>query len=207
MKRSRYGEAIMTPPLEQPKSRQILGWLLLLTALTVFLCLLWPLTVQAEQHSGYAGGPPMTYPGQIFVYPREGQSPMQLDRDRYECQMWSMEQTGFDPSLPPLPVRRYTRVEPVPPVGHDTVFMGFTGALLGAMIGGYHHSPEGALIGGAIGAMTGLISDSARAETARRIEADRNRRGAEYDTRMEDRAADYRRAMGACLEGRGYSVK
>ena len=149
----------------------------------------------------------MTYPSQVFMYPRQGQSPMQQDRDRYECHIWAMEKTGFDPSLPPLPVRRHVRVEPVPPVGYDTFSLGFTGALLGAILGGYHHSGEGALIGGAIGAMTGVVSDSARAQAARRIEADRERQYQEQDDRMDGRASAYRRAMGACLEGRGYSVK
>lgn len=207
MNHSRYREEVMCIPGRKGKAWWYFYWLLLGTALTLALCLTGPQTVWSEQNAGYAGGPPMTYPDQVFMYPREGQSPMQQDRDRYECHIWSMEQTGFDPSLPPLPVRHPVRVEPVPPVGHDTFFLSFTGALLGAIIGGYHHAPEGALIGGAIGAMTGIVSDSARAEAARRIEADRNRQSVDDDARMEDRAADYRRAMGACLEGRGYSAK
>jgi len=34
----------------------------------------------------------------IFVYPNHGQSDEQRDRDRYECYLWAVEQTGFDPS-------------------------------------------------------------------------------------------------------------
>jgi hypothetical protein len=181
--------------------------LLLLTALILALCITAPLPVQAEQNFGDEGGPQMTSPGQVFMYPREGQSAMRQDRDRYECHIWAMGQTGFDPSLPPLPVRRHVRVEPVPPVGHDTFSLGFTGALLGAIIGGYHHAPQGALIGGAIGAMTGLASDSARAQAARRIEADHERQNQGWEGQAEGRASEYKRAMGACLEGRGYSVK
>lgn len=36
---------------------------------------------------------------EVFVYPSQGQSEMQLDRDRYECHLWSVDQTQFDPSM------------------------------------------------------------------------------------------------------------
>lgn len=207
MKMSRYREEVMSLPLGQGKSGQLFQLLLLLTAIVLALCIAVPPPVQAEPWSGNNDGDQTTYPGQVFIYPREGQSPMRQDRDRYECHLWAMGQSGYDPSLPPLPVRSHVRVEPVPPVGYDTFSLGFTGALLGAIIGGYHHSPQGALIGGAIGALTGLASDSARAQTARRIEADQERQYQGREDRVEGRASEYRRAMGACLEGRGYSVK
>ena len=35
--------------------------------------------------------------GEIFVYPSQGQSDEQRDRDRYECYVWASEQTGYDP--------------------------------------------------------------------------------------------------------------
>lgn len=34
---------------------------------------------------------------EIFVYPNQGQSDDQRDRDRYECYVWASEQTGYDP--------------------------------------------------------------------------------------------------------------
>ena len=37
---------------------------------------------------------------ELFVYPREGQSPEQVEFDRYECHRWASEQTGFDPTRP-----------------------------------------------------------------------------------------------------------
>ena len=207
MNHRRHRMAALCLPLGVPKTWRYFFMLLVLTSLSLALCMVWPLTVGADQRFGHNAGPAASYPGQVFSYPREGQSPLQMDRDRYECHIWAMGQSDYDPSLPPLPVRQPVRVEPVPPVGHDTFFLGFTGALLGAIIGGCHHSGEGALIGDAIGAITGIVSDSTRAEAARRIEANRNRGNDEYNTRIEDRGADYRRAMAACLGGRGYSVK
>jgi len=35
----------------------------------------------------------------VFVYPRNGQSPDQQSRDRYECHRWAVDQTGFDPTV------------------------------------------------------------------------------------------------------------
>lgn len=36
----------------------------------------------------------------IYVYPRQGQSPEQTDFDRYECHRWAADETGFDPTQP-----------------------------------------------------------------------------------------------------------
>jgi len=45
---------------------------------------------QADQGSG---------PGDLYVYPRNGQSEEQTAQDRYECHQWAVNQTGFDPTL------------------------------------------------------------------------------------------------------------
>jgi hypothetical protein len=65
--------------------------------------------------------------GDVIAYPAQGQSDEQRDRDRYDCYLWAVQQTGFDPGA-----------------------------------------------------------------------------GAPADT---TKSADYRRALSACLEGRGYTVK
>ncbi|HTW38631.1 MAG TPA: DUF6515 family protein [Steroidobacteraceae bacterium] len=49
------------------------------------------------------GGPPGPPPGpdhQLFIYPRNGQTPEQQSRDQYECHTWASGQTGFDPTAP-----------------------------------------------------------------------------------------------------------
>lgn len=35
--------------------------------------------------------------GELFIYPSQGQSDEQRERDRYECYLWASDQTGFDP--------------------------------------------------------------------------------------------------------------
>ena len=36
---------------------------------------------------------------QVFIYPRQGQSPEQQASDRYACHQWAASQTGADPTL------------------------------------------------------------------------------------------------------------
>jgi len=152
----------------------------------------------------YAALKPIT---NVYFYPKEGQSPERQDRDRYECYNWAVKQTGFDPNLVSLPPEYRVSVVPVPPPGHDTAVGAVAGAMIGAVAGGPRHAPEGALVGAAVGALAGAASDSARQESARRIEEGYARRDQAYYDRLERKARDYRRAMSACLEGRGYAVK
>lgn len=179
----------------------------LLMVLALTACYIAPTRMISEPLSwdtGETGRPPRT---QIHFYPKSGQTLEQQERDCYECNNWAVEQTGYDPSLP-LPAREQrVRVVPSPPSGYDTTAGAVTGAVVGALAGGPRHAAGGALIGAAVGAIAGAASDSARQESARRIEetyADRDRaRSAQLDRK----AFEYRRAMSACLEGRGYSVK
>src|SRR5262249_37221863 len=46
----------------------------------------------------------------VYVYPDKGQSAEQSDRDRYECHLWAVRQTGFDPSAPQLAPRERVQV-------------------------------------------------------------------------------------------------
>jgi hypothetical protein len=120
---------------------------------------------------------------QVYFYPKAGQSPEQQDRDRYECYLWAMKQTGFDPSQPDLAPHQRVKVTPVPAPGHDTAI--------------------GALAGAAIGA----ASDSARQQQAQQLQESYDRADADKIARIERQAQEYRRAMAACLEGRGYAVR
>ncbi len=58
--------------------------------------------------SGSTQPPPS---GQLFVYPKTGQSPQQQDLDRYECHSWAVSKSGFDPTLSGGGVAPETAVE------------------------------------------------------------------------------------------------
>lgn len=144
---------------------------------------------------------------QIYFYPKEGQTTEQQGRDHYECFNWAVKQTGFDPGLSEIPVDDRVRLVPMPPPGHDTATMAIAGAVLGALIGGRRNAPAGALIGATGGALAGAASDSARQEATRQQEEAYNARNQTRSAEFAKKELRFRRAMCACLEGRGYSVQ
>lgn len=140
----------------------------------------------------------------VYFYPMQGQSAERQDRDRYDCYVWAVDQTGFDPSRRIAP--REARATVVPgPSPMETVAAGAAiGAVVGAVAAGPGDAAGGALVGAMAGSVVGSAAASTREQEARVVNA-RHERGAAG--RYEREAAEYRRAMSACLEGRGYSVR
>ena len=141
---------------------------------------------------------------EVYFYPTKGQNEAQQDRDRYECYLWAREQTGFDPSAPLLAPHQRVRVEPVTPPGQETKAGAITGAVLGAATAKPGKETEGAVRGAIAGAIIGAAAESARQEKTRYLE---QRIETEHAVRIEQQASNYRRAMAACLKGRGYEVR
>ena len=144
---------------------------------------------------------------QVYFYPNKGQSTEQQSHDHYACYNWAVDQTGFDPSASSIVPEQRVRVVPMPPPGQDTIAMSIAGAVLGALIAGPRHAGGGALIGAASGAMLGASSDISREESARQMEEAYNNSNQARDVHKEKKALAFRRAMSACLEGRGYNVR
>lgn len=155
-----------------------------------------------------AASPPVSRPStQVYFYPTAGQSPEQQDRDRYECYLWAVKQTGFDPSQPHLAPNQRVEVVAMPPSGQNAAAGAAAGAVIGATISGRHNTVEGAVAGAVIGAVIGAAADTARREEAERVQQRYDRRNAQHAAYVEQQVQDYRRAMSACLEGRGYKVQ
>ncbi|MBU3949326.1 MAG: glycine zipper family protein [Proteobacteria bacterium] len=144
---------------------------------------------------------------QIYFYAKDGQSTEQQSRDHYECYNWAVNQTDFDPSQSPLPTEERIKVVPVPPPGHDTITMSIIGAVMGALIAGPRHAAGGAIIGATGGALAGIASDASRMEYARQQEDAYAAGNRALNAQAERKALEFQRAMSACLEGRGYSVR
>ena len=144
---------------------------------------------------------------EIYVYPAKGQNERQLDRDRYECHNWAMKQTGFDPSEPHLAPHQQVQVVPMPPDHRGAVTGAVTGAVIGASVARPHDSAEGAIVGAVAGAMVGAASDVSRQQEAHATQAQMSANEQAERARFEKQAYEYRRAISACLEGRGYTVK
>ena len=143
---------------------------------------------------------------EVYAYPKNGQTADEQKRDRYECYNWSVKQTGFDPSRLPADGPREVRVEPAASPNHDATVLGITGALIGAAVSRPSNALGGAAIGAVVGAAAGSASDANREATADHIEHVENANQRAQYAQLDQRAAEYRRAMSACLVGRGYSV-
>lgn len=134
----------------------------------------------------------------LEVVGQRGQSPEQARRDRYECHNWSVAQTGETPlampadDLKPQDADRDRR--------RERIDRTIAGAVIGAGIGslfGYGHrrdAGERVLAGAAVGAAIGAAT------------ADARDREVEVEAEPAE-PSDYLRALTACLEGRGYSVR
>jgi hypothetical protein len=149
-----------------------------------------------------AEAPPPTT--DVYAYPLHDQTPQQTDRDRYECSQWATQQTGFDPSAPGVPPHERVRVVSAgPPPGTGTAVGAVTGAILGAAISRPWQAATGALAGAVVGGAIGTAADAANAQQTRTVVVTDRRAAAA----QEQQAANYRRAIGACLDARGYSVR
>src|SRR5258707_15542814 len=97
-------------------------------------------------------GPPLPPPQRVFAYPANGQSAEQPERDRYECHVWAVQQTGVDPSRADASAYERVIVQPANPPGSGTVAGLIGGAIVGSIIGGPRNAGAGAIIGGGPGA-------------------------------------------------------
>jgi hypothetical protein len=148
---------------------------------------------------------PQPSPTKIYFYPTNGQTEEQQDRDRYECHGWGVRQTGFDPSRRLAAGPERGSIIPARSSSGQTIgAAAVAGAVIGAIAAGRGDALEGAVVGGMAGTVLGSAAASANEAEARRVERSYSVRA---DGRFEKKAAEFRRAMSACLEGRGYSVK
>ena len=130
----------------------------------------------------------------VIAYPAQGQSQDQQSRDRYECHMWAVQQTGFDPS------QQQAMQNAPPPAGPQTGVL--QGAGRGAAVGAVGGAIGGnAGKGAAIGAATGALIGGMRRNDQRRQQQANQQSGSSVPQQ-----SNYNRALQTCLQGRGYTV-
>jgi hypothetical protein len=122
------------------------------------------------------------------VYPAKGQSAEQQKKDDGACYGWAKNNTGIDPAVvaqtPPPPSG--------PAVGGGERLKGAArGAVVGEIAGG--HGGEGAAAGALVGGHRARQNQAAQQQSAQ----------AQKSQTMNT----FYRAYGACMEGRGYTVK
>ena len=108
----------------------------------------------------------ISFAQEFFVFPSQGQSQEQIDRDKVECQVWARQQTGFDPLQTPTAI-----APPATSGGRQGGILrgGARGAVLGTVTGAITgNTGRGAAIGASSGALIGgfRTADQRRNEQA-----------------------------------------
>ncbi len=159
-----------------------------LTALALFLTTIWAATDAGAQDP--------------FIYPAQGQSQEQLEKDKFECYSWAKQSAGFDPMAQPT--------ASAPPPAQEAPKGGLlrgaargaaTGLVVGAIAG---DAGKGAAIGAAGG---GLVGGMRRRDQGRQQQHAEEQWAQQQAAEYHSKRNAYNRAFGACLEGRGYTVK
>jgi hypothetical protein len=133
---------------------------------------------------------------QQYVYPAKGQSPEQQKSDEAACYSWAVQQSGFDPAKPPA---QQAPAAPPTTASGTTPGAGVRGAARGAVVG--------EVVGGnaSAGAAAGAVA--ARGQSRRQNAAAAQQGQQQQQAAVQQQQAAFGKARGACLEGRGYSVK
>jgi hypothetical protein len=161
---------------------------------------------------GAAAAHAQTGAGASVIYPAKGQSAKQQDQDRYECHTWARGQSGFDPTQAPqsaAPAQSAAATTTPSPSGAPVSGMA-AGAMGGAAVAELTHHDAGR--GAAAGAIGGAViqrvkqQQAAQQQQAKQQAAQQQASQQQASVRSQQRAT-YERAMGACMEGRGYTVK
>lgn len=150
----------------------------------------------------------------IYVYPASGQTDDQLADDRYTCHSWAVEESSFDPSkFDEVELPRTVRV---PVAKNDAEGAAKKGTIVGAVAGGIigahdGDAPKGVVIGAVLGTMAGATIEQQGQQKARETAKVKAQNEADEIARARSelalRKSNYRRALTACLEGRGYTVR
>ncbi len=134
----------------------------------------------------------------MFIFPAQGQTADQQELDEFRCQRWATDRTGFNPLATP------TTTTPPPSQRRQTGGLAggaLGGAALGAIIG---DSSRAAGRGAIAGALIGGVRQN---RTNTRVEQDTEQWAQRETANLANNRNDFERAMKACLEGKGYTIR
>ena len=131
-----------------------------------------------------------------IVYPAKGQSAEQQKKDDAECYAWAKQTTGIDPAV----------VASSPPPQQTGPAAGGGQRVRGAARGAAGGAAIGAIAGDAgagagIGAVVGTMAGGRQ---ARQQQSAQNQQAV---AQQQELINTHQRAVSACMEGRGYTIK
>jgi hypothetical protein len=158
----------------------------------------------SSQSQNQSAAPPATANGVakslgLIIYPAKGQTADQQSTDEQQCYDWAKTQTGIDPQAPPPAA---APVESQESKGGQRVRGAARGAAAGAVIGEVadNDADEGAKVGAAAGAIAG--GRQARQDK----KAQEEQAKSQAQATQTERQTTFKKAMGTCLQGRGYTT-
>jgi len=165
-----------------------------------------PSTPAAQPAAASTPAPPKPATLGLIVYPGSGQDAAKQALDENECYGWAGQQTGIDPMAAPTEAAEAERQR------GGAVRGAARGAAKGATVGaiaddntirdeGNLDAGEGAAAGAAAGAVRGRRQQK-KAQKQANTQAQQTAQA--QDTQKKD---TFKKAWGACLEGRGYTIK
>jgi Glycine-zipper domain len=178
---------------------------------TLALLLALPLFAQQPAASSSAGAPSQTTLSRIgiYVFPAKSQTPSQQQQDELGCYNWSKTQTNFDPLAPAPATAAPEQASTQPSTNNGAPARGAVGGAAGGAAIGAVAGNAGK--GAAIGAATGVVAGVARQrQDARDAQAQQQANSAAAQQAADQHAAaqaGFRKAMTACLQGKGYTVQ
>jgi hypothetical protein len=141
-----------------------------------------------------------------YVYPTQGQDQARQAKDEADCSAWAIQQTGFDPSKAPAAASLGG--------ASNALTSTATTAALGAIPGAGNLAPAAGMLSAASGqgssasALGGVAASAIPGVggQAAGVIGMLNQAGAQQQPAKPGQA-EYDQARGACLSGRGYSVR
>ena len=138
----------------------------------------------------------------LFIYPAKGQSPSQQKKDEDACYAWAETNTGLTVVAGNVDVEAAGKASAKEAgkgkVGRGAAGGAATGLAIGTITG---NAGRGVAVGAVAGSVRGLRG---------RVNAQKaaGQAGAQQAVQANQQAVDqFKKAAGACLEARGYSVK
>jgi hypothetical protein len=146
----------------------------------------------------------LSFGQELIIFPAKGQTPEQIEKDKYACYSWAKQETGFDP-MQAQPPAQAPPAQPQAPQG-ERIKGAARGAAVGAVVGGIANDDAGK--GAAAGAAAGTMVGGMKTRQNRRNQAQAQQQQAQQQNAATDqKLSTYNRAYSACLEGKGYTVK
>lgn len=134
----------------------------------------------------------------VFVYPAKQQPPAQQQAEETECYGWAQQQTGIDPMAPPAAAPQQQAKGPDRSAVKGAAGGAAVGTAIGATAG---DTGEGAAIGAVAGAVHGR-------RMAKKIKKEQQKEAQQQSQAQTAQVHEtFNKAYGACLEGKGYTVK